>query len=176
MEFAVKSFWMCLVLSLVAVAGIAVATEQADADVGVKLPSFEMKDLNEVQHRLSDERFEGKTLVIVAFGTWQQTSIQQARELERFHQANPDIEIIAFVVDNLGEARDFVAREGLSFPCYRADGGTRIRDFHRLFRTRRGKTLTLNRVPFVVVADETRSVTFAEIGVVTADTLADKLP
>jgi len=173
----VRTFWMCLIVAVAAVVGVATVSSPADAEVARKLPSFEMKDLREVEHRLSDERFEGKTVVIAAFGTWQQASIDQARELQRFHEANPNVEIIAFVVDALPQARDFVAREGLTFPCYRPDGGTRIgTTFARVFRTRRGQNLTLNRAPFVIIADANRDVHYAQIGLVDADTIRSNLP
>lgn len=165
-----------ILLLVLAFTAISLTSGDAGADAARKLPSFEMKDLQEVEHRLTDERFKGKKLLIAAFGTWQQSSIQQARELEKFHKANPDVVIIAFVVDSLAEARDFVAREGLSYPCYKTDVATRIGPgFNRLFKTRKGKVLTLNKVPFVMLADADRNVYYAELGTVSAETLGKEL-
>lgn len=165
-----------LMLTLLAACILAFTGVNADADAARKLPAFEMKDLAEREHRLTDERFRGKRLVIAAFGTWQQVSIDQALELEKFHKANPEVEIIAFVVDELAVARDFVQQHGLSYPCYKTDGVTRIPTaFNRLFKTRQGKTLTLNRAPFVILADAERNVEFAEIGLVSAEKLSAEL-
>jgi peroxiredoxin len=174
MRISVKALFPFL---LMAVALVAFPSGSAQADVARKLPAFEMKDLAEREHRLTDERFQGKKLVIVAFGTWQQVSVDQARELQKFHDANPEVEIIAFIVDGPAEARDFVRREGLTFPCYKADPVTRINSaFNRVFRVRTGKTLTLNRMPFVIIADAERNVRFAEIGLVNAERMAENLP
>lgn len=170
-----KSVTTILVLVL-ALTAISVTSGDAGADAARKLPSFEMKDLQEVEYRLTDERFKGKKLLIAAFGTWQQPSIAQARELQKFHKANPDVEIIAFVVDSLAEARDFVAREQLTYPCYKSDPATRIGPgFNRLFKTRKGKVLTLNKAPFVMLADADRNVYYAELGLVSAETLGKEL-
>lgn len=165
-----------LMLALLTACVVAFTGVDAGAEAARKLPAFEMKDLNEREVRLTDERFRGKQLVIAAFGTWQQVSIDQALELEKFHKANPEVEIIAFVVDELAVARDFVQQHGLSYPCYKTDPVTRIpTGFNRLFKTRQGKTLTLNRAPFVILADADRNVNFADIGLVTADKLSEEL-
>jgi hypothetical protein len=172
----VKFARLSLLVALAALCGIAFPGAEAAADAARKLPAFEMKDLTEREHRLTDEQFKGKRLLVAAFGTWQQASIDQARELEKFHKAHPDVMIIAFVVDSLPAARDFVQSEALTFQCYKTESTTRIDStFNRLFKTRKGKTLTLNRVPFVMLADANRNVNFAELGLVTADELAKQL-
>ena len=171
-----KSAVLFLLMALIALGGVLVTGGDAGADAARKLPAFEMRDLQEREHRLTDERFKGKRVVVAAFGTWQQVSIDQARELEKFHKAHPEVEIIAFVVDTLPAARDFVAMHELTFPCYKADTSSRIgTTFNRLFKTRKGKTLVLDRIPFVLLADADRNVDFAALGVVTADALAAEL-
>ncbi len=161
---------------LLAVMGVAFTAGAADADAARKLPAFEMKDLQEQEHRLTDDRFKGKKLLIAAFATWHQPSIEQARELEAFHKAHPEVEIIAFIVDSVAEARDFKARQGLTFPCYKTDASTRIgQGFNRVFKTRKGKVLTLNKAPFVILADADRNVYYAELGLTSAATLGQEL-
>ncbi len=170
-----KSVVLFLLMSVGVIAGIAAFADDAGADVARKVPAFEMKDLEEREHRLTDDKFKGKKLLIAAFGTWQQVSVDQAREIEKFHKAHPEVEIIAFVIDALPAARDFVQREGLSYPCYKTDYSTRADQFNKLFKTRKGKTLTLNRIPFVMLADADRNIEYAELGLVTAETLGKEL-
>lgn len=156
-----------------AVAGLFALSGDAGAAGNRKLPSFELRDLNETELRLTDDRFKGKTLLIAAFSTWNEASREQARQVAAFHKAHPEVEVIAFVVNALPEARDFVAHEGLTFPCYKADSSTRIATaFNRLFETRKGKTLTLNRYPFAILADKDRNVKFAVCGPADAKTLS----
>src|SRR5690606_19707761 len=108
-----------------------------------------MKDLQEVEHSLSDDEFKDKTLLIAGIGTWQQVSRDQAAELEAFHKAHPDVVIICFIADELARSRDFVKAEGITYECYKADGTAPISaTFNRLFETKKGKTLTLNQLPF----------------------------
>ena len=141
-----------------------------------RLPTFDLKDLEEREHSLSDEKFKDKVLLIAAFGTWQEVSIAQARELEKFHKAHPEVEIIAFVCDELSVAREFRTREGLTFPCYKADGSAPIgTSFNRLFETKKGKVLTLNRTPFVLLTDENRSIEYANLGLTTSAALSAAL-
>jgi peroxiredoxin len=138
-----------------------------------KVPAFEMRDLQERELRLSDDRFKDKTLLIAAFTTWNDVSRRQAAELEAFHKANPNVEIIAFVVNSLAEARDFVQQEGLTYPCYKADPVSRVGTaFQRLFETKKDKTLQLNRIPFAILADKDRTVKFANLGLTDARTLS----
>jgi hypothetical protein len=163
-----------LVFGLLGVVALVFAVRDAAADTTRQMPSFSMKDLSEVQHRLTDERFQNRPLLVTAFGTWQQVSIEQARELQAFHAAHPEVEIIAFVMDALPEARDFVARHGLTFPCYQPDPAARLDGtLNRLFNVRTGRTLTLNRVPFVLLTDRQRNVHLADIGLVKAERLTE---
>ena len=141
-----------------------------------RLPTFDMKDLEEREHSLSDDQFKDKVVLVAAFSTWQQVSIEQARELEKFHKAHPEVEIIAFVCDELSLAREFRSREGLSFPCYQANGDAPIgTSFNRLFETKKGKTLTLNRTPFVLLTDKNRAIEYANLGLTTSDEIAAAL-
>lgn len=171
-----KQFVICLFAALVCLSVLGFSSRDAGAASAKRLPTFDMKGLDESEHSLTDDRFKDKVLLVAAFGTWQQPSIDQARELEAFHKAHPEVEIIAFVTDSLPNARDFVAREGLSFDCYKTDGTTPIgNSFNRLFTTKRGKTLTLNRVPFVILTGADRNVEFASLGVTSAQTLGNEL-
>jgi len=155
---------LSLVLTLSAF-GLFAMSGSAGAAANRKVPSFELRDLNERELRLSDDRFKGKPLLITAFSTWNDASIEQARQIEAFHKANPGVEIIAILVDALPEARDFVAANGLTFPCYKSDAVTRVGSgFNRLFETKKGKTVTLNRYPFAILADKDRNVKFAVCG------------
>lgn len=156
-----------------ALCGLLALSGDAGAASNRKLPTFELRDLNEVELRLSDDRFRGKTVLITAFSTWNETSREQARQVQAFHKAHPEVEIIAFVMNALPEARDFVAHEGLTFPCYKVDNVTRIPTaFNRLFETKKGKTLTLNRYPFAILADKDRNVKFAFCGPTDKETLS----
>lgn len=168
-----KRIALSFLTACIALVAISFAAPEADAAPSKKLPAFEMKDLEERELRLTDDRFKGKKVLITAFGTWQQVSREQARELQKFHKANPDVEIIAFVVESLPEARDFVKQEGLTFPCYKCDGVTRIGAvFNRLFETKKGKSVTLNRLPFAILADADRNVAWSGMGLSTADKLS----
>ncbi|MBZ0135660.1 MAG: peroxiredoxin family protein [Planctomycetes bacterium] len=167
-----------LAFSLLAALCVLVASGFTDAGAAStkRLPTFDMKDLEEREHSLADDKFKDKVLLVAAFGTWQDVSIRQARELQKFHKAHPEVEIIAFVCDELALAREFRTREGLTFPCYKADGSAPIgTSFNRLFETKKGKTLTLNRVPFVLLTDKNLSIEYANLGLTTADQLADEL-
>jgi peroxiredoxin len=172
----VKQFAVCLIAALISLSVLGFSTRDAEAAPAKRLPTFDMKGLDETEHSLTDDQFKDKKILVAAFGTWQQPSIEQARELEKFHKAHPDVEIIAFVVDSLPSARDFVAREGLSFDCYKTDGSAPIgTSFNRLFETKRGRTLTLNRIPFVILTDKDRNVEFANLGATSAETLGEEL-
>lgn len=159
------------VLSFVVACCVLLAMGFTDAGAAStkRLPTFDMKDLEEREHSLSDAKFKDKQILVAAFGTWQDVSIEQARELEKFHKVHPEVEIIAFVCDELSLAREFRTREGLTFPCYKADGSAPIgTSFNRLFETKKGKTLTLNRTPFVLITDKNRAIEFANLGLTTA--------
>ena len=163
-------------LSLMVAFCVLVASGFTDAGAAStkRLPTFDMKDLEEREHSLSDEKFKDKVILVAAFGTWQEVSVQQARELEKFHKAHPEVEIIAFVCDDLSLAREFRTREGLTFPCYKADGSAPIgTSFNRLFETKKGKVLTLNRTPFVLITDKNRAIEFANLGLTTADEMGE---
>ena len=167
-------FTLSLLAALVVLVSVGFTGQDADARVTKRLPTFDMKDLEERDHSLTHERYKGKVLLIAAFSTWQQSSIDQALELEKFHKANPDVQIIAFICNELSLARDFRAQHGLTFPCYKGDGNSFISSsLNRLFKTRTGRTLTLNRVPFVIMTDKDRNVEFAELGLVDAAKLGE---
>lgn len=171
-----RSFLFCLCIAAIGLAGLSYVARDAGAETARRLPTFDMKGLDEQEHSLTDERFEGKTVLVTCFGTWQHSSIEQARELQKFHEANPDVEIIAFVAANVPNARDFREREGLTFGCYKLDGTAPVADiFSRLFVAKRGQEVTLNRVPFVIMAEENRTVSFANIGLTPADRLSEEL-
>ncbi|MHC4842094.1 MAG: peroxiredoxin family protein, partial [Planctomycetota bacterium] len=136
------------------------------------VPAFEMRDLEEKEHRLTDKRYQNKQLLITAFGTWQDVSIKQAQELEKFHKANPSIEIIAFIVDDLPSARDFKAQRKLTFPCYKTDSVSRLSStLQRLFETKKGKQYTLNQLPFAILTDKNRAVKYSNVGLTDSKTL-----
>lgn len=168
-----KRFAFSMLALLIALGALLSMPGASDAAANRKLPQFELRDLNERELRLSDDRFKGKTLLVVAFSTWNESSREQARQVQAFHTAHPEVEIIAFVMNALPEARDFVAAEGLTFPCYKVDPVTRIGTaFNRLFETKKGKTVTLNRYPFAVLADKDRNVKFAVCGPASRETLS----
>jgi hypothetical protein len=172
----VKRILLALLVLVLALGGLGVAMHTVGASSAKRLPTFDMKDLQERDHSLSDDQYKDKVLLIAAFSTWQQVSIEQARELEKFHKAHPEVEIIAFVANDLPVARDFVKREGLSFPCYKADKtNTANSSFSRLFETKRGKVLTLNRVPFVILTDKERYVKFSNLGLTDSTRLGEEL-
>lgn len=155
---------------------LAMGFTDAGAASTKRLPTFDMKDLEEREHSLADAKFQDKTLLVAAFSTWQEVSIQQARELQKFHKAHPEVEIIAFICDELTLAREFRTREGLTFPCYKADGSAPVgTSFNRLFETKQGKVLTLNRTPFVLITDKNREIEFANLGLTTAAEMAEAL-
>lgn len=171
-----KRFILGLLVVVLTLGGLGIAMHTVGADSGKRLPTFDMKDLEERDHSLSDDQFKDKILLVTAFSTWQQVSIDQARELEAFHKAHPEVEIVAFVCDALPVARDFVKREGLTFPCYQADGAsTAANSFGRLFKTKKGKVLTLNRLPFVILTDKGRSVRFSNMGLTGSTRLGEEL-
>lgn len=171
-----KQFVVCMIVALISLSALGLSSRDAEAAPAKRLPTFDIKGLDESEHSLTDSRYEGKTVLIAAFGTWQQPSIEQARELEKFHKAHPDVEVIAFIADSLPRARDFVARENLSYECFKSDGTAPITNsFNRLFDTKRGQTLTLTRVPFVILADSDRNVKYASFGANSAETLGREL-
>lgn len=165
--------------ALVVLAFVSIDTQAASVKT---LPNFEMRGLDESEHRLSDEKYKNKIVLVAAFSTWQDVSIKQARELQAFHAKHPEVEIIAFVSDDAPLARDFVAKQGLTYPCFKSNGGPagdgspRIgQNFNRLFETKKGKTLTLNKVPFVVLAGKDRRVAYTNVGLTTQSTLSEQL-
>ena len=164
---------MAAVLSLAALISVSV---EGDAAGRRQLPSFKMLDLSEVEHSLGDEEFKDKVILVAGFGTWQEVSRDQAHALTVFHKAHPEVAIVAFVVADVASARDFIHDEGLEYGCYKADRSPHLdRDFDRLFETKTGMTIRLNRIPFVFLADKSRNVTFANIGLTTAATLSKEL-
>lgn len=168
-----KRLAMFLLVLCLAVTGLLAMPGSTDAAANRKLPTFELRDLKETELRLSDDRFKGKTLLITAFSTWNEASREQARQVEAFHKAHPEVEIIAFVINALPEARDFVQANNLTFPCYKVDSVTRIATaFNRLFETKKGKTVALNRYPFAILADKDRNVKFAVCGPADEKTLS----
>lgn len=171
-----------LLLAVFALCVLAFVSVDTEAAASKTLPNFEMRGLDESEHRLSDAQYKDKVVLIAAFSTWQDISIKQARELQAFHTKYPEVEIIAFVSDDAAAARDFVARQGLTFPCFKSNGGAsgdgspKIgQNFNRLFDTKKGKTLTLNKVPFVVLAAKDRRVAYANVGLNTEATLSEQL-
>ena len=171
-----KRFVLGMLVVLLTLGGLGVAVHTVGADSAKRLPTFDMKDLEERDHSLSDDDFKNKKLLVAAFSTWQQVSIDQARELEAFHKAHPEVEIIAFVCDDLPAARDFVSREGLSFPVYKADNtNTANSSFGRVFETKKGQVLTLNRAPFVILTDKDRYVRFSNVGLTGSAKLGEEL-
>jgi hypothetical protein len=170
-----KRFAISMLAALL-LAVIGVASHSTLAETTKRLPTFAMKDLDEREHNLTDDQFKDKTLVIAGFGTWQDVSIKQALELEAFHKAHPEVEIIAFIADDLPRSRDFVATHGLTYKCYKADGTAPVGStFARLFKTKKAQTLTMNRLPFAIVAGKDRNVSLAELGLVDAAKLADAI-
>lgn len=171
-----KRFVLGILVVTLALGGLGFAMHTVGADSAKRLPTFDMKDLEERDHSLSDDKFKDKQLLVAAFSTWQQISIEQARELEAFHKAHPEVEIIAFVCDDLPEARDFVKREGLTFPCYKADKtNTANSSFSRVFETKKGQVLTLNRAPFVILTDKERYVRYSNVGLTGSAQLGEAL-
>lgn len=169
-------------LVAVALGVLAFVSVDSQAAAVKTLPNFEMRGLDESEHRLSDARYKDKIVLVVAFSTWQDISVRQAREIQAFHGKNPQVEIIAFVCDDAPLARDFVVNQGLTYPCFKSggalsgEGNPRIRDnFFRIFETKKSKSLTLNKTPFVVLAGRDRRVAFAEVGLVTEAKLAEQL-
>lgn len=159
-----------LLLSVVALAvafgALLAVPGAAGAASSRKLPSFELRDLEDRELRLTDDRFKNKALLVTAFTTWNESSREQARQVEAFAKAHPEVEVIAFVVNSLAEARDFVKQEGLTYPCYKCDAVSRVAySFNRLFELKKGKTLaSLNRIPFVILTDKARNVQYANLG------------
>ena len=110
-----KTLWLTLTFSVLSLAALAFISVETDA-AGIKtLPNFELKGLDETESRLSDDKYKDKIVLLAAFSTWQDVSVKQAREVEAFHAKHPEVAIVAFVADDLSAARDFVAREKLSF-------------------------------------------------------------
>jgi hypothetical protein len=170
-----KRFALSLVAALM-IAAFGVAAHGTLAESTRRLPTFDMKDLDEREHSLSDPEYKEKVLLIAGIGTWQNVSVQQAAELEKFHKANPNVEIIAFIADDLPGARDFVKTQGITYRCFKADGTAPIGDtFSRLFKLKKAQTLTMNRLPFVILAGKDRTVHFAELGLVDAARLGEEL-
>ena len=92
------------VFALTALLAVSVETQAASSKT---LPNFEMRGLDESEHRLSDEKYKDKVVLVAGFSTWQDISIKQARELQAFHLKHPNVEIVAFVSDDAAAARDF---------------------------------------------------------------------
>lgn len=169
-------------LAALALGVLAFVSVDSQAAAVKTLPNFEMRGLDESEHRLSDARYKDKVVLVAAFSTWQDVSIRQAREIQAFHAKHPQVEIIAFISDDAPLARDFVANQGLTFPCFKSggslagEGNPRIRDnFSRIFETKKAKTLTLNKIPFVILAGKDRRVAFAEVGFVGEAKLSEQL-
>jgi len=171
----VKTLWLTLTFSVLSLAALAFISVETDA-AGIKtLPNFELKGLDETESRLSDDKYKDKIVLLAAFSTWQDVSVKQAREVEAFHAKHPEVAIVAFVADDLSAARDFVAREKLSFDCFKSEGPRIGQNFNRLFDTKKGKMLQLNKVPFVVLAGKDRKVAFAGLGLTSEATLSEQL-
>ncbi len=167
------------VFALTALLAVSVETQAATAKT---LPNFEMRGLDESEHRLSDEKYKDKVVLVAGFSTWQDVSIKQARELQAFHLKHPQVEIVAFVSDDPAAARDFVTRQGLTYPCFKSngspggDGSPRLsQNLNRLFETKKGKTLSLNKLPFVVLAAKDRRVAYSNVGLTTEAVLSEQL-
>lgn len=166
-----RQFIISAVLAITAIIGLQGFTSAETAKV---VPAFEMRDLQEVEHRLTDDKFKDKQLLIVGFGTWQDVSIKQAAQIELFQKANPEVEIIAFIIDDLPAARDFRAEQELSFPCYKMDRVSNLSNtLGRLFETKKGKNYTMNQLPFTILTDKKRAVKFSNVGLTSAKTIAE---
>jgi peroxiredoxin len=178
----VKTILGTLLLAVFALGVLAFVSVDTQAAASKTLPNFEMRGLDESEHRLSDAQYKDKIVLIAAFSTWQDISIKQARELQAFHVKHPEVEIIAFVSDDAPAARDFVARQGLTYACFKSNGGPSgdgspkvSQNFNRLFETKKGKTLTLNKIPFVVLAAKDRRVAYANVGLTSEATMSEQL-
>lgn len=166
-----KQFLIGLSIAIAAIVGL---QGYSAAETAKIVPAFEMRDLEEKEHRLTDEYFKNQPLLIVAFGTWQDVSIKQAAEIETFHKDNPEVKIIAFIVDDLPAARDFRTAHNLSFPCYKMDSVSNLKStLGRLFDAKKGKKITLDKLPFAILTDSKRAVKFSNIGLTDANTLAE---
>lgn len=160
-----RQFVACLIVMGIALVSLFAVAQPNSAAENKRVPVFSFKDLSEQEHSLSDDEFKNKKLVIAAFTTWNAASIRQARELQKFHTKNTGAVVIAFVVQSVAEARDFVKQEGLTYGCYKVDAQIGIQNnFGRLFETKKGKNLNMNRVPFVIVTDKNRNVKLAKLG------------
>lgn len=167
--------FVLLVLGCVA-AGLVGTATSPDAASLKTLPSLSLKTLNEEEVRLSDARFKDKAIVLAAFSTWSDASRRQARELQKFHEQHPGVEIVALIVDDVAGARDFRDLEGLKYPCYKSNDGPRVAtNLMKLFDSKKNKQVMVSRVPFVIVADKERHVAMAKFGVTDAATLKDKI-
>ena len=164
-----------LIAITAALAGLVASSAGSSADKSRALPSFEMKDLEENTVSTNDERFKDKKLLLVAFGTWQQVSFDQADAVEQFHKKHPEVEIIAFVVDSPERAREFRASRGLTFPCYKPDGGPRIdTGFRHLFDVRESRQLNMNRLPWVLFTGADHEIRFDHLGLVGLEQLEEE--
>lgn len=171
-----RTLLLALCFALLSVAALAFVSVSSDASSIKTLPNFELKGLDESEHRLSDARFKDKVILLVAFSTWQDVSIRQAREIQAFHVKRPNVEIVALIADDLALARDFVANEKLTFPCYKSGDGPRAgQNLNRLFDTKKNKTFQLNKLPFVVLCTADRKVAFAQVGLTSEATLSEQL-
>lgn len=160
-----RQFWLSGCIALAALVAVVALQRPASADSLKRLPAFELKTLDERDVRLTDDKFKDKRLLVAAFSTWQDVSRRQAAELEKFHKAHPDVEIIAIVVQSLSESRDFKQEQGLSYECYKCDGVSNLStNLNRLFPARKNRVVNLNRVPFVILTDKQRGVVYANIG------------
>ncbi len=171
-----RTLLLALCFALLSVAALAFVSVSSDASSIKTLPNFELKGLDESEHRLSDPRFKDRIILLVAFSTWQDVSIRQAREIQAFHARHPQVEIVALIADDLAIARDFVASEKLTFPCYKSGDGPRVgQNLNRLFETKKNKTFQLNKLPFVVLCTADRKVAFARMGLTDEATLSEQL-
>ncbi|MCC6573364.1 MAG: redoxin domain-containing protein [Planctomycetes bacterium] len=169
---------LLVLLAMIACVGVGLfsTTTGLDAASLKTLPSLSLKTLSEQEVRLTDDRFKDKIIVVAAFTTWNDVSRRQARALEVFHKENPNVEIVALVVDEIAAARDFVAQEGLTYPCYKSSDGPRVgTNLMRLFEAKKNKQVIVNRVPFVIIADKERRVVYAQFGVTSETTIKEKI-
>ena len=106
-----------LLLSLIGIAFYQVLNQpdqSVDAVEGNKAIDFTLKNLDGKEISLSD--YKGKKVLLNFWATWCKPCKKEMPDMEKLHQDNPDIVVLAVNIDSENNVEEFINNLKLTFP------------------------------------------------------------